>query len=113
MSQFQITVRRSKSSGMLTYSGKIHLSTNCWWDPAKKIPAGTYAGCSATTMATKRLNAVFLPNVPGFTGIFIHQGTGPQHSDGCIVIQPAEMQRVYADIDPKDGRNVTVIVSDE
>ncbi len=109
---YQITVQRSKLSGTLIYAGGLQISTSCWWDLAKKIPAGTYSGCSATTMATKKLNAVFIPNVPGFTGIFIHQGTGPQHSDGCIIVSPHEMKRIYDDINPKDGRNVTVVISD-
>jgi hypothetical protein len=109
---YEITVQRKQNDGTLKYVGDIEITTPCWWDLAKRIPAGTYTGCSATTMATKRLNAVFIPNVPGYTGIFVHQGTSPQHSDGCIVVSPNEMRRIYADINPKNGRNVTVVISD-
>ena len=119
MATYTITVVRGKNSGTLSYSGGISLETTCWWNKAKKIPAGTYSGCSATTMQTKKNSlgqpreAVFLPNVKGFTGIFVHMGNSPAWSDGCIVIVEPQMLKIYADIVPKNGKNVTVIVSDE
>jgi hypothetical protein len=119
MAAYSINVRRGKKNGTLTYSGGAIVSTTCWWDPVKKIPAGTYTGCSATTMAKKKNSsgqpreAIFLPNVPGFKGIFIHMGTGPGWSDGCVVIVETEILRIYNDILPKNGKNVTVIISDE
>lgn len=110
---YEIRVVRGKTDGQLNYTGGISLSTKCWWDPVKKIPANTYTGCSATTMATKKFQAIFLPNVPGYTGIFIHKGSSAAWSDGCIVIAESEIKKIYNDVMPKDGRNVTVIVEDQ
>jgi hypothetical protein len=82
MLDYRITVERGQSQGTLKYSGTFQLSTTCWWDLVRKIPAGTYAGCSATTMATKKNSAgqpreaIYLAGVPGYRGIFIHMGTG-------------------------------------
>jgi hypothetical protein len=119
MASYEITVRRGKTKGTLTYSGGISVTSTCWWDLKRKIPAATYPGCSATTMNTK-LNskkkpreAIFLPNVKGFKGIFIHMGTGPDWSDGCVVIVEEDLLKIYNDIVPKNGQNVTVIISDE
>ena len=118
MSQFTIKVRRGKTSGTLTYKGTFELETTCWWDLAKRIPAQEYSGCSATTMATKKNSsgnpreAIFLPNVPGFTGIFVHMGNSAAWSDGCIVIEEQLIKQIYNDIVPKNGRNVTVTVED-
>lgn len=118
MPTYSITVERGKTSGTLTYTGSITISTTCWWDLVKKIPARTYSGCSATTMATKKNSegkpreAVYLPDVPGYKGIFIHMGTSSAWSDGCIVIAESEIKKLYADIKPKNGTNVTVVVKD-
>jgi hypothetical protein len=119
MASYSIHVLRDgKSSGLLTYEGNISLTTKCWWDPSKKIPAATYPLCSATHMTTKKNSqggpreAVFLPNVRGFTGIFVHMGTGPDWSDGCIVIKESQMLKLFNDIQPKNGRNVAVTVED-
>lgn len=119
MASYSITVKRGAQQGDLSYAGSISVQATCWWDPQKKIPAGTYTGCSATTMATKTNSAgnpreaVFIPNVPGFTGIFIHLGTNAAWSDGCIVINESDLLRIYNDITPKNGQNVTVVVQDQ
>lgn len=118
---YQIDVARTTAdSGTLTFNaGGISISTNCYWNRHKKIPRGVYDGCSATTMQNK-LNtaggpreAIFIPGVAGFTGIFIHMGRSPYElwSDGCIVIEESDMLKIYNAITPKDGHNVTVNVS--
>lgn len=115
---YTITVERGKATGTLTYAGSVTVTARCWWDLMKKIPAATYTGCSATTMSTKKNSrggpreAVYFPEVPGFRGIFIHMGTSAKWSDGCIVINETDMLKIYNDIDPKNGRNVTVTVKD-
>jgi hypothetical protein len=115
---YKISVKRGKREGELTYKGSINLSTKCWWDLRRKIPARTYNRCSATTMKTKRntagnpREAIFIPTVPGYSGIFIHMGRNSRWSDGCIVIKENELKKIYDDIKPKDGRNVTVEVTD-
>lgn len=118
MSMFEISVKRGKTSGTLSYSGTFELETKCWWDLARRIPAAEYTGCSATTMATKKNSqgqpreAIFFPNVPGFTGIFVHMGNSAAWSDGCIVIEETLIKQIYNDIVPKNGRNVTITVED-
>ncbi len=122
MSNFSIIVdRQGVSSGTLRYSGSFQFSCQCWWDPADEIPAATYVGCSATHLASK-LNprnqpreGIFLPNVPGRTGIFIHYWPGPganikAWSDGCALVLDADMLKIWNDIVPVNGRNVTVTV---
>lgn len=119
MSMYTISVKRGARDGELTFvHGTLVISTTCWWEASNKIPAGTYSGCSATTMATKRNSAngaregVFIPGVPGHSQIFIHMGTGPAWSDGCIVIDESEMLRIYGAITPKNAQNVTVEITD-
>jgi hypothetical protein len=117
---YTIYVDRGQNEGTLRFDGGgVHVSTTCWWNFAKRIPEGTYSGCSATTMATKKNSigkpreAVTFPCVPGFSGIFIHKGTSdPIWSDGCIVIREKELLKIYDHITPKNGRNVTVVVRD-
>ena len=53
---------------------------------------------------------IFIPNVRGYNGIFVHMGSSAAWSDGCIVIEEPEMLRLWNDISPKDGRNVTIVV---
>jgi hypothetical protein len=67
---------------------------------------------SKLNSAKKPREAVFIPNVAGFKGIFIHMGTGPNWSDGCVVIKEPEIKKIYNDIAPKNGKNVTVVISD-
>ena len=114
MGTYTIEVKRGEKDGTLKCSG-AKVNTKCWWDMKNAkgvIPAGTYSGCSATTMATKGHHAIFLPNVKGWKGIFIHVGNGPNASAGCLVIKKAEMEKLYGAVDPKDGKNVTVKVID-
>jgi hypothetical protein len=110
---YTISVKRGKADGTLSYSGSISVSTKCWWDIANKIPAAEYPGCSKTMMHSKHRKAIFIPDVPGHTGIFIHKGTSASWSKGCIVIAESQMLKIWNDITPEDGRNVTVEVTDD
>lgn len=116
---YTVQVKRGKTEGTLSYEGSISVTTTCWWDLVKKIPAGEYTLCSKTRMTTKKNSkkqpreAIFLPAVPGFKGIFIHMGKNSAWSDGCIVITEPQMLKIWNDIKPEDGRNVTVEVTDE
>lgn len=117
---YTISIQRSAKNGTLTFrGGSKTISTKCYWNTTKKIPAGTYTNCSATTMARK-LNskgkpreAVFIPNVAGYSGIFIHMGKPPYEkwSDGCVVIEESKIIEIYDAINPKDGKNVTVTIT--
>lgn len=117
---YKITIKRSIKDGDLTFTspGKT-ITAKCYWNLAKKIPAGTYPNCSATTMARKTNSkgkpreAIFLPNVAGFSEIFIHMGKPPYEkwSDGCIVIDESKIIEIYNAVSPKDGHNVTVVIN--
>jgi|GEM_PF-2485416 len=124
-SAYSINVARgSGDSGTLTFSNhSTQISTTCWWDPSNRIAAGTYTRGSATLMhtktdpldPTKKRKGVYLPDAKspqtGNADIFIHEGKNASWSDGCIVIERSEMERLWAAIEPKDGFNVTVVVT--
>lgn len=57
--------------------------------------------------------AIFLPDIAGFSQIFIHMGKPPYEkwSDGCVVIEESKMTEIYNAISPKNGKNVTVVIN--
>ncbi len=56
--------------------------------------------------------SIFIPGVVGYAGIFIHMGTGPSWSDGCIVVEESNMLKIFRNINPKNAQNVTVSIRD-
>ncbi len=122
MSTYTIDIVRTAKDGDLTFTNTLNnktITAKCFWDITKKIPAGTYKNCSATTMSNKKNSlgkareSIFIPNVQGFSGIFFHMGKSPfeNWSDGCIVINEAKIIEIYNAISPKDGHNITVKIS--
>jgi hypothetical protein len=122
-----ITVMRNTDrQGTLSYRGTIVHEAKCWWNPDKRIKATSYEGCSATYMdkalasdKVSKRHGIFINGVVGFKGIFIHYGTNltnlaslQQWSQGCIVLEEADVLKIWNDIQPKNGRNVTVQVMD-
>lgn len=108
-------MRKSKSSGNLKFivNGTESFETKCWWDASNEIPAKRYSGCSTTTMASKKLHAVYLPDrQTGRKGIFIHQGTGPKHSAGCIVINKKHIEQIFAAV-PPNREQIVVVIADK
>ena len=114
MAKYEITVKRTGSSkGILTFTvdNQKQFSTPCWEDPGKLVDAKTYRGCSVTTMLKKGRPAVYLPDAQtGRKGIFIHMGTDPSWSDGCIVCSAEKIAVICAAV-PRNGHNITVTVS--
>lgn len=110
---YTIYVNRGKNDGTVSFQcGSIKVLTKCWWDLTKPIMAKTYLGCSATNMTVKEREAIYIPNTPGYDGIFIHKGTSPKWSDGCIVIPNNELLTIWKAIEPKNAANVIVVVAD-
>ena len=110
---YEITVTRGKDAmGKLSCPAAGVANVVCYWKKEKRIPANSYAGCSTTIMATKGYKAVFIADVPGFEGIFIHQGSGPNASDGCIVTAKESVEKIWNAI-PRDQKNITVKIVDE
>ncbi len=119
---YKIKIVRDKTEGRLKFShGNVTVDTTCWWDPKKVIDAGTYTGY-ATRMASKtdgfdggKREAIWFGKHVGLNGrtsndIFIHKGTGPSWSDGCIVADGGEVLKIWQAITPKEQPNVTIEV---
>jgi hypothetical protein len=115
MADYKITVYcLTSDTGRLSFyvNDERKFVTPCWWAADNPIDAKTYTGCSTTLTATKGYRAVYLPDEQtGKVGIFVHQGAGPQHSDGCIVCARSKVAEIY-DTVPRNGRNITVVVTD-
>ncbi|MHC4400795.1 MAG: peptidoglycan-binding domain-containing protein [Planctomycetota bacterium] len=115
--------KTGRGKGTLTFSsGGVSVNTTCWWDPDNVINKGTYKKCSKTRMATKKDSVtkekrpgIYLPDaiskVTGQRSIFIHEGSNPKWSDGCIVIKRSDLMKMWNAISPADGENVTVVLS--
>ena len=130
MATYEITITRGpaadrKSKGTLKYTGTITHSCDCYWNKDKRIPVGTYERCSKTYMANalnskkEQREGIYLPDVAGYSGIFIHYGTNLNDasslavwSKGCIVMDEDDVLKIWDDITPKDGFNVKVSVED-
>ncbi|MFA5504066.1 MAG: L,D-transpeptidase family protein [Vulcanimicrobiota bacterium] len=112
----------AKGGGKLSYwssepSGSVIppplISSTFWENPDNLIPAKRYTGCSVTTMTTKGYRAIYLPDEQtGKTGIFIHQGSSPSHSDGCIVCSKSVIDFIFERTD-KNAKNIIVDVIDK
>ncbi|MEO1110209.1 MAG: hypothetical protein AAFX90_20040 [Pseudomonadota bacterium] len=123
-SEYTVTVTRTGDIGKLEFSsGSVSLNETCYLDPNVTIAAGTYVNCSKTRMTSKKDSvtgelrpSIYLPDavVPGTDNhsIFIHEGTDAGGSGGCIVLDRTKMRAMWDEIQPMDGRNVTVKVID-
>jgi len=110
---YEITVTRGKdTTGKLSCPAAGISDAACFWKKDKRIPASSYPGCSTTMMASKGYKAVYIPDVQGFEGIFIHQGSGPNASDGCVVTAKDNVEKIWNTI-PRDQKNITVKIVDE
>jgi hypothetical protein len=124
---FTINILRGNDYGTLTFEcGEVKVNTQCWWDPALKIDAGTYIG-AATRMAHKtdgfdrgKREAIYLGqgvwcnnSSRQSNGIFIHKGTGPSWSGGCIVADADKVLSIWQCINPKELYIVSIVVSDQ
>ena len=96
--------------------GGVTISATCWWDKANRIDAGTYMRCSKTHMATVGIEAIYLPDavskVTGAKEIFIHRGSSPDNSNGCIAVEVSAFATLWQHIKPLNGQNVTVVIKD-
>jgi hypothetical protein len=124
---FTIDIVRGDVKGTLTFqSGDVSVNTTCWWAVDVRIDAGTYTG-AATRMTNKddgsdggKREAIYLGKGVKYArgtktadGIFIHKGTGPSWSEGCIVIAAHEVLKIWNCINPKEQYIVSINVSDQ
>lgn len=117
---YAITVSRPKDSpdtGTLEFKdGGVTISTICWWAANNRIDPGVYTRCSKTVMFKLKHRGIYLPDakskVTGNKEIFIHSGSDPADSLGCIAVKAADFTTLYNHIQPADGFNITVTVVD-
>ncbi|MCV0397345.1 MAG: L,D-transpeptidase [Rhizobiaceae bacterium] len=126
MASYEITVRRNGAAGKLEFTGGgVSVNTTCWWDANHVIVAGEYP--SWRTRMNSKKDSVTKEKRPGIwlgknvpygdgsktsDGIFIHEGTGPSWSDGCVVLKRDEMMKMWNAIIPDGTANVLVKVVD-
>jgi hypothetical protein len=129
LAQYEIIVKRLGHKGKLIFShGDIAVDTTCWWDPKVVVEANPdgYV-CYVTRMNTKK-DSVTKEKRPGIwfgkgvkyahgtkssNGIFIHEGTNADWSDGCIVAARNEVMKIWNAIHPQGDSTVLVKVTDE
>ncbi|MBT0957283.1 hypothetical protein IV417_07795 [Alphaproteobacteria bacterium KMM 3653] len=124
---YLIDVLRKENDGILTFTGGgVNVSTTCWWDPNMVINAGKYAAY-ATRMSNKddgvngaKREGIWLGRGVKYNkgansgnGAFIHKGTGPSWSDGCIIVVESELLAIWNAIQPKETANIEVTIRDE
>jgi hypothetical protein len=110
-------IGKDVDQGTLTFrDGGVSITSACWWDPGNRIKADTYRNCSKTVMATRPIDAIYLPDAvskdSGDNQIFIHRGSSSANSLGCIAVDTANFEALYKHIQPMNGRNITVVVKD-
>jgi hypothetical protein len=115
--------------GWLYYEGGITLRTQCWYAADVRIPPGTYEGCAKTyldraytidkktgkksLLAGTDWQGIFIPQPSGngyVNEIFIHKGTGPGDSRGCIIVRHNDLMAIWNDITPREKPIVTVTI---
>ena len=118
----EITIHRTQvGKGRLKYSNGTSIEADCWWDSSEPIPGKVYRACSATHMASKKNSAgqpreaIFIPQVPGRQGIFIHYWSGESAnlsawSDGCIVVREHVIKKIWHQIKKQSGLNSKDVV---
>lgn len=129
MAHFEIVVKRSGHKGKMTFShGDISVNTTCWWDPKVVIDAKPEGyPCYVTRMHTKKDSKTgekrpgiwfgkgvkYAHGTKSSNGIFIHEGTNADWSDGCIVAARNEVMKIWNAIHPQGDSTVLVKVTDE
>lgn len=103
--------------GLLEFAdGGLKITAKCWWDKNNRIDADVYLNCSKTYMATSLLEGIYLPDakskVTGLHEIFLHRGSSPDNSLGCIAVNESDFNTLWNHISPLNGRNVTVTIKD-
>jgi len=118
---YTITIERPKDpqaeQGILRFvDGGMQIVTQCWWDKNNRIDPSSYARCSKTHMARLGIPAIYLPDavskVTGEKAIFLHHGSSPQNSLGCLAVSKADFDVLWAHITPQNAQNVTVVIKD-
>ena len=68
------------------------------------IPDGSYP-VSITYSPRFQKNLPLIDKVPGRSGIRIHTGTQPEHSQGCVLVNPKDKERIIEFINQNAKNN--------
>ena len=105
----------SSTSGYLYYTmsdGSI-ISTPCWYRPTDTtsglsglpwLRTGVYSGQLSQMSRHPNAIIIFGNGIDQSRGIFIHPGSMPSHSDGCVVIDRTILDRIYNDLESRGYR---------
>lgn len=91
-------------SATFTYSNGMtlqHLVTYTatgWWDDATPWPTGAY-DLQYFVKTSSQKDSFRILDVSGRTGILIHNGLGPQASEGCLIVAQTFIDNVYNDME--------------
>jgi len=105
-----ITITTGRNAGTLEYvtSDGQRMIVWCYFRPTDTtpglsgdiwlVPGRTYDG--QVSMMGSGLRGIIIDGngISSNRGIFIHQGSGPSNSKGCIVISKSDMDRIYDDL---------------
>lgn len=97
-----------KSILTLSNQGETVFRCFAWENPDKFIVAKEYTKCYLTRLATKKIPGIYIPNEQTKRdGIFIHQGEGPESSEGCICVSKTDMEMLMTFINHNEN-NITI-----
>lgn len=100
-----VTLQRSHQTGKaviglmtIPFNEEITLSIPTLENADYLIPAGIYPLNKTYSPKFKKMMPI-LEDVPDREGIRIHGGTKPEHSTGCILVEPTQMVNINLFID--------------
>ena len=73
------------------------------------IPDGSYP-VSITYSPRFQKNLPLIDKVPGRSGIRIHTGTLPEHSQGCVLVSPKDKERIIEFINQNANKNEETVI---
>ena len=73
------------------------------------IPVGTYPVSVTFSPRFKRMLPL-IGNVPGRSGIRIHRGTKPEHSQGCVLVSPKDKEKIIEYLTQNKQNNEETII---
>ena len=73
------------------------------------IPDGTYP-VSVTYSPRFQKNLPLIDKVPGRSGIRIHTGTRPEHSQGCVLVNAKDKERIIEFINQNANKNEESVI---
>ena len=73
------------------------------------IPVGIYEVRVTWSPRFKRMLPL-VEQVPGRSGIRFHRGTKPEHSKGCVLVNPKDKERIIEFINQNANKNEETVI---